>query len=204
MIRMFLAAAAAFALVSAAPCVRLPGLQRLPDAQEGQGRRRPRRRRRRTARRRRPARCAGEGKECKCGAQCQCAHCSEEGREEGREEVLADSLALEPVEEPLDRLASLLLGLAADVLDGLLRLALHERRDRLIGAHGDRRRRERPAERDRHLELLRQRDPGDDLRERLPAGRPSCPRGRAGRRARCGRRARRRRRSSRTRAATAR
>jgi hypothetical protein len=74
MIRMILAAAAAFALVSATPALACPDCKDCPmhkvsaaDKTEKQGGDT------------KPVACpcsGGEGKECKCGAQCQCPHCA--------------------------------------------------------------------------------------------------------------------------------
>jgi hypothetical protein len=72
MIRMILAAAAAFALVSAAPALACPDCKDCPMhkvSAAGAGEKQD-------AEKKAGCACAGEGKECKCGAQCQCPHCS--------------------------------------------------------------------------------------------------------------------------------
>jgi hypothetical protein len=71
MIRMLLAAAAALALVSAAPAYACPNCNDCPmhkvaaadKAEKKDGDQKV------------SCPCAGEGKDCKCGAQCECAHC---------------------------------------------------------------------------------------------------------------------------------
>jgi hypothetical protein len=83
MIRMILAAAAAFALVSATPALACPDCKDCPmhkvaaadQGEKKEGEKVP------------ACACAGEGKECKCGAQCMCAHCGAkkaEKKDEGK------------------------------------------------------------------------------------------------------------------------
>jgi hypothetical protein len=83
MIRMILAAAAAFALASAAPALACPDCKDCPMHKTASAEKAEKKGGEKTA----ACACAGEGKECKCGAQCTCAHCGAkkaEKKEEGK------------------------------------------------------------------------------------------------------------------------
>ncbi len=74
MTRLLVAAAAAFALVSASPAFACPDCKNCPG-HEGKVASADKAEKK-DAEKKVSCDCAGEGKECKCGAQCQCAHCS--------------------------------------------------------------------------------------------------------------------------------
>ncbi len=73
MIRMILAAAAAFALVSATPAFACPNCNQC--AHKDQVAAADKAEKKDGEKKAVTCGCAGEGKECKCGPQCQCAHC---------------------------------------------------------------------------------------------------------------------------------
>jgi hypothetical protein len=82
MIRMFLAAAAAFALVSASPVLACPDCKDCPmHKAAAAGTEKP------DAEKKAACACAHDGKECKCGAQCQCPHCGAKKAAEKKDET---------------------------------------------------------------------------------------------------------------------
>jgi hypothetical protein len=77
MIRMILAAAAAFALVSATPALACPNCHDCPmhkDKVAAAGE--PEKKDGDKAEKKATCACAAAGQECKCGDQCQCPHCA--------------------------------------------------------------------------------------------------------------------------------
>jgi hypothetical protein len=85
MIRMILAAAAAFALVSATPALACPECKDCPMHKVASAEKAEKKDGDKAAVPACP--CAGEGKECKCGPQCMCAHCSAKKAAEKKDEV---------------------------------------------------------------------------------------------------------------------